>query len=338
MSAEVIPSSGSGKVQGSLTRNLADRFKRSHMPVETFVVLLTALLWLGMALASPHFLSEANILNIMRQVSISGIIAFGVLFTILIAGIDLAVGSVAALAGVVVAKLLVMGMPIWAAVVATIGLGAAIGMFNAFSVFRLGIPAFIVTLAGLQAYRGGALLVSDGMSITGLPREFTAFARAEFLGIPSLFWVMVIVGIALHFLLKRTRTGRYLIAMGSNHESASRVGINISRMTYMAYTLSAALAALAGILLVSRLSVGTPTAAMAYELNAIAAAVVGGASLFGGRGTILGTFVGALLFVTIANGANLLGIDPFWQMVAAGFLIAIVVYVDNLQKRRKAGF
>ena len=314
-----------------------EKIKKSHIPVETFVVLLTGLLWVALSIASPYFLTEGNILNIMRQVSISGIIAFGVLFTILIAGIDLSVGSVAALSGVVVAKLLVMGTPIWVAVALAVGLGAVIGIFNAFSIFRLGIPAFIVTLAGLQAYRGGALLFSDGMSVSGLPREFTAFARGDLLGVPLLFWAMAIIGLILHFILKKTRTGRYLVAMGSNQESASRVGINISRMTYIAYTLSAALAALAGVLLVSRLSVGTPTAATAYELNAIAAAVVGGASLFGGRGSILGTFVGALLFVTIANGANLLGVDPFWQMVAAGILIAIVVYIDNVQKRRKSG-
>lgn len=321
----------------SLLEQISAKYKTSHIPVETFVVLLTALLWIILTIVSPYFLTEGNILNIMRQVSISGIIAFGVLFTILIAGIDLSVGSVAALAGVVVAKLLVLGLPIWAAVVAAIGLGAVIGLFNGFAVFRLGIPAFIVTLAGLQAYRGGALLVSDGMSVSGLPRTFTAFARGDFLGIPLLFWAMVVIGLILHFVLQKTRTGRYLIAMGSNHESASRVGINTKRITYFAYTLSASLAALAGVLLVSRLSVGTPTAAMAYELNAIAAAVVGGASLFGGRGSILGTFIGALLFVTIANGANLLGVDPFWQMVAAGVLIAIVVYIDNVQKRRKTG-
>ncbi|MFT2111216.1 ABC transporter permease [Marinomonas sp. 2405UD68-3] len=324
-------------VNGSVIDKLSQRIKHKGVPVETFVVLLTALLWVMLAFASPYFLTEGNILNIMRQVSISGIIAFGVLFTILIAGIDLSVGSVAALAGVVVAKLLVLGLPIWLAVAGALGLGIVIGFFNAFAIFRLGIPAFIVTLAGLQAYRGGALLVSDGMSVSGLPRAFSAFARGEFLGIPTLFWTMAIIGLILHFVLTKTRTGRYLIAMGSNQESASRVGINISKMTFIAYTLSAGLAALAGILLVSRLSVGTPTAAMAYELNAIAAAVVGGASLFGGRGSIVGTFIGALLFVTIANGANLLGVDPFWQMVAAGVLIAIVVYIDNVQKRRKLG-
>ena len=148
---------------------------------------------------------------------------------------------------------------------------------------------------------------------------------------------MLAVALAAHYLLRYTRTGRYLYAMGSNAEAARRQGINTLRVTLVAYVMSSGLAALAGILLVSRLSVASPSMANAYELQAIAAAVVGGASLFGGRGTVLGAVVGAVLFTTMGNAAVLLGVDPFWEMVLEGLLIALVVYLDNLQKRRQSG-
>jgi ribose transport system permease protein len=318
------------------TKRLAERLSR-HLPFETFVILMTVGLWIVLALVTPIFISRDNILNLMRQVSISAIIAFGVLFTIIIAGIDLSVGSVAALVGVITGKLLVADVPIPLALTAGMAAGLAIGLINAAGVAKLGIPPFIVTLAGLQTFRGLALLTTGAQSIGGMPHELTDFARGELLGIPNLFWSMAVIGVVLHFVLSATRSGRYCYAMGSNIEAARRVGINVTRISIIAYTISAGLAAIAGILLVSRLNVATPTAAMGYELDAIASVVVGGASLFGGRGTILGTFIGSVLFATIGNGANLLGVDPFWEMVVAGLLIAAVVYVDDRQKKRQAG-
>jgi ribose transport system permease protein len=157
------------------------------------------------------------------------------------------------------------------------------------------------------------------------------------LGLPNLFWAMVAVGAVVHYLLSFTRSGRYMYALGSNAEAARRQGINPLTITILAYVLSSGLAALAGILMVSRLSIASPSMANAYELQAIAAAVVGGASLFGGRGTVLGAVVGAILFTTMSNGAVLLDVDPFWEMVIEGLLIALVVYLDNLQKQRQTG-
>jgi ribose transport system permease protein len=312
-------------------------FFSSALLVQVFIFLLTAAVWVLLTIFSPYFFTGHNILNIMRQVSIVGIIAFGELFTIIIAGIDLSVGSVAALAGILMARLYTLGVPFWLAIFAGVAAGVVIGIINGFSVYRLGIPAFIITLAGLEAFRGVALLISGGLSIADLPPSFSAFGPGVTLGIPNLFWVTIIIGIIALFVLRKTRTGRYLYALGSNLEAARRAGINVGLVTYVAYGLSTAFAAIGGILLVSRLAVAAPTAAMGYELSAIAAAVVGGASLFGGRGSIPGAFIGALLFVTIGNGANLLGINPFWEMVAEGLLIAGVVFVDNLQKRRYAG-
>lgn len=310
---------------------------RHQLPIESFVIMMTGTLWLVLAIVAPNFISQENILNLMRQVSVSGIIAFGVLFTITIAGIDLSVGAVAALVGVIVAKLINNDVSVVLALAAGLGAGLGIGVINALAIDRLGIPAFIVTLAGLQSFRGLALLTTGAQSLSGIPQVMKDFARGQVLGVPNLFLTMLVIGLILHFVLSYTRTGRYFYAMGSSNEATRRVGISVTRITIFAYTISAGMASIAGILLISRLSVATPTAAMGYELNAIAAVVVGGASLFGGRGTVLGTFVGALLFATIGNGANLLGVDPFWEMVVAGLLIAVVVYIDDRQKRRQAG-
>lgn len=307
-----------------------------RLPIETYVIAFTVVLWIALSLATPNFLTDNNISNMMRQTSIAAIIAIGVLCTIIIAGIDLSVGSVVAFCGVAFAQLCGHGFGIAPAAVLTLVAGLSIGLLNALAIGRLGIPAFIVTLAGLQAYRGLALLLAGGITIGGLPPAVKEFARGSF-GLPNLFWTMLVVAVVIHYLLRYTRTGRYMYAVGSNAEAARRQGISILRITMTAYMLSSGLAALAGLLLVSRLSIASPSMANAYELQAIAAAVVGGASLFGGRGTVLGTVVGAVLFTTMSNAAVLLGIDPFWEMVIEGLLIALVVYLDNLQKRRQSG-
>jgi len=318
-----------------MTSSLAEL--RHHLPVETYVAGLVVVTWAVLAAVSPYFWTSDNVTNILRQVSIAAIVAFGELFTIILAGIDLSVGSVAGLTGIAFAMLLSNGAPIVAALFLALALGLVIGAVNALASDRLGIPPFIVTLAGLQAFRGLALLLSGGMTIAGIPDPVSEVANASAFHVPTLFIIMCVIGLGSHVMLRYTRLGRYMYAIGSNIESARRVGINVTVVTLAAYSLSAVFAAIGGMLLVSRLSMGTPTAATGYELEAIAAVVVGGGSLFGGRGTILGCFIGALLFTTIGNGANLLGVDPFWEMVVEGVLIAVVVYIDNIQKRRHTG-
>ena len=307
-----------------------------RLPVETYVITFTVALWVLLSISAPNFLTSTNITNMMRQTSVAAIVAVGVMCTIVIAGIDLSVGSVVAVCGVVFAQMCGHGLGLALSVLLTLGAGLGVGLLNAVAISRLGIPAFIVTLAGLQVYRGLALLISGGMTIGGLPAPVKEFARGT-LVLPNLFWSMLAVALAVHYLLRFTRTGRYMYAMGSNAEAARRQGISTFRITLVAYLLSSGLAAIGGILLVSRLSVASPSMANAYELQAIAAAVVGGASLFGGRGTVLGAVVGAILFTTMENGSVLLSLDPFWEMVVEGLLIALVVYLDNLQKRRQTG-
>jgi len=308
-----------------------------QLPVETYVVSFTVALWIVLSISAPSFLTQSNVSNIMRQTSIAAIVAAGVLCTIIIAGIDLSVGSVVAFCGVLFAQLSANGIDWPAAVIAALLAGLIVGLLNGLAIGALGIPPFIVTLAGLQVYRGLALLMSGGMTVSGVSPNVKLFARGTAIGLPNLFWAMLAVGLVIHYLLRYTRTGRYLYAIGSNAEAARRQGIDTLRITIVAYVISSGLAALAGVLLVSRLSIASPSMANAYELQAIAAAVVGGASLFGGRGTVLGAMVGALLFTTMGNGAVLLNVDPFWEMVLEGLLIALVVYIDNLQKRRRMG-
>ncbi len=311
---------------------------RHRLPLETYVLALTVVVWILLGVFSRYFWTTGNITNILRQVSIDAILAFGSLFPIILAGIDLSVGSVAGLSGVIFSMLIASGgQTLVVALIITIIAGLVIGIVNGWASERLGIPPFIVTLAGLQGYRGLALLLSGGLTISGMPEGLQKFALSSVFHIPSLFLLMAAFGVAAHFLLAYTRTGRYMYAIGSNAESARRVGIKVTLVVIVAYALASLYATVAGLLLVARLSMGSPTAATGSELEAIAAAVVGGASLFGGRGSILGCFIGALLFTTIGNGANLLGINSFWQMVIEGLLIAFVVYFDNLQKRRQAG-
>ncbi len=273
----------------------------------------------------------------MRQVSTDAIIAYGELFAIITAGIDLSVGAVAGLVGVVFAMMLAGGIPIPLAILGALGLGLLIGVVNGLAIDKLGIPAFIVTLAGLQGFRGLTLLVSGGMTIAGMPAWLGLISRTAIFGVPTMFVIMVVFGIGSQYLLGATRVGRYLYAVGSNVEAARRVGISVTRVTLLAYGLAAVFASVSGMMLVARLTMGNPNAGTGAELQAIAAAVVGGASLFGGRGTIVGCFIGSVLFTTIGNGANLLGVNSFWQMVIEGLLIAGVVYLDNVQKRRQAG-
>jgi ribose transport system permease protein len=310
---------------------------RHGLPVETWVLGCTALLWVALAVASPYFLASGNIFNIMRQVSADAIVAYGELFTIITAGIDLSVGSVLGFTGVAFAMLLAGGINIPLAGALTLAIGLAIGLVNGLAVNRFGIPAFIVTLAGLQGYRGLTMLVSGGMTVAGVPDSLGNFANSSLLGIPTMFVVMIVFAGVSQFLLGATRLGRYMYALGSNIEAARRVGVNVARVTLSAYGLSSVFATVGGMLMVARLTMGNPNGGMGYELQAIAAAVVGGASLYGGRGTITGCFIGAMLFTTIGNGANLLGVSSFWQMVIEGLLIAAVVYLDNVQKRWAQG-
>lgn len=298
--------------------------------------IVLAVIWLVLALVSPYFMTYDNLFNLARQTAIVGIVATGMTYVIISGGIDLSVGSVMALAGTVLSLLLKAGTGTWVSIATTLILSALVGLINGVVIHEGRVPPFIATLGMMSAARGAALLLAGGRLISGLPRSFTDFAQLSIWGVPSLVWVLAAVVLLASFVLSRTRFGRNVYAIGSSIEASRLSGINIRWNTYMIYTVSAFGAGLAGILLTSRLAAGIPSAAAGYELDAIAASVIGGASLSGAEGTILGTILGAFIMSTLRNGGNLLGVDPFWLEIAIGILIVVAVFIDQMQRKKQA--
>ncbi len=294
---------------------------------------LLLLLWALLAASTDSFATYGNFTNLLRQASLWSIIAVGQTFVIITAGIDLSVGAIVGLTSTIVAVLLTSGWPIAGAVAATLGVGALIGVGNAFGIVQLRLPPFIMTLAAMTALRGVGLLITGGQTIGGMPRAFGAFSRGEVLGVPNLFLAVIAVAVPCWLLLHHSRWGRYLYAVGSNAEAARLSGVRVNRVIYLAYAVSALLAALVGVLTASRIGIGVATTGEGWELQSIAASVIGGASLFGAVGSVIGPLLGAMLLTTINNGANLLNVNPFWQGIITGLLIMAIVYFDQLRRR-----
>ncbi|MGN6685352.1 MAG: ABC transporter permease, partial [Devosia sp.] len=294
---------------------------------------LLVLLWAALTFATPNFLTERNIPNLLRQGSMIAILALGQTFVIITAGIDLSVGAIAGFCTVVIAMLLQAGSPVWLAIVITLLVGLAIGIFHAFGITRMGLPPFIITLATLTSLRGIGLLMTNGATISITNKDFTDFATQDFLGIPSLFWMVILIAIPSYVFLNHTRWGRYIFAVGSNPESARLSGVRVQLIVYVAYSLSATFAAFVGILLATRIGIGNATQADGWELQAIASSVIGGTSLFGAVGSVHGPLIGAFILATINNGANLLNVNSFWQRIVTGALIIIIVFFDQLRRR-----
>jgi len=288
----------------------------------------------AMTLASAEFLTADNMANLARQVAIFGIIAVGQLLVILTAGIDLSVGSVLGLTGCVTAELLVHGVGIPIAIAAGFGVGIAIGLFNGSLVAYGKMPPFIVTLGMLGIARGVVLVMTDASTIQPLPDAFGNIANGDFIGIPNLLWMFLAVVIVTSFVLRRTVFGRYIYAIGSNPESARLSGVPVTRVLVAVYSIAGLLAAVGGVLFMSRLNAGIPTAGTGYELNAIAACVIGGASLFGAKGGAFGAAAGALIVATLNNGGNLLAVNAFYLQIIIGGLILAAVAFDQWQSRR----
>jgi len=298
------------------------------------------LLAFALSLTTDVFLTGTNLDNLGRQVSIYAILGVGELLVIITAGIDLSVGSVVGIAGVVAATAVfdtAGGMSVVWAVVLALAVGALAGVINGVLVAVLRLPPFIVTLGMMGIARGATLLITGGRTVQPLPGGFSSLAGGSVFGVANLIWLMLIVAVVVALFLRRTVWGRYMYAVGSNTESARLSGVPVRAVQISAYTLCGILAALAGLLLASRLGNGVPTAGTGYELQAIAACVIGGASLFGARGTALGALAGALVVRLLDNGGTLLGIDPFWLQILTGVLILAAVAAEHLQGlRRKA--
>jgi ribose transport system permease protein len=297
---------------------------------------IIVILILFFSFAAPGFLSGQNLENNLRQMAVVGILAVGETFVIITAGIDLSVGSMLGLGGILAALALSMSWPVEAAVPLVLAVGVGVGWVNGWLVKSGGLPPFIVTLGMLGILRGLTQILGNGQQVAFSAPGYVAFASNKFLGLPNLFWVLFIVCILAGIFLRFTRRGRYIYAVGSNAEGARRAGINVGATIVTVYAISGVLAALAGILITARQAQGDPNAGTGYELDAIAAAVLGGASLFGARGSILGTFLGVLLVQIMTNGLNLMNFDPQVARMLEGALIIAFVFADQQRKRLAA--
>lgn len=283
------------------------------------------------SILNPSFLEPLNLLNLLRQVAINALIAFGMTFVILTGGIDLSVGAILALSSALTAGMMVAGVDPIIAIIAGCILGALMGMVNGLFITKGKMAPFIATLATMTIFRGLTLVYTGGNPITGLGDNylFQLFGRGYFLGIPVPAITMILAFVILFILLHKTPFGRKTYAIGGNEKAALISGIKVSKVKIMIYSLSGMLAALAGAILTSRLNSAQPTAGTSYELDAIAAVVLGGTSLSGGKGRIFGTLIGALIIGTLNNGLNLLGVSSFYQMVVKGIVILIAVLLDR---------
>jgi len=295
---------------------------------------LLAFLWIVLGFVTTSFWTPLNISNLLRQGAMTAILALGQTFVIITAGIDLSVGAIVGFCTVILAWLLQAGVPVWASILITLLIGVGIGVFHGFGIVKMGLPPFIITLATLTSLRGIGLLITNGSTINIVNEPFTNFARADFLGVPSLFWMVILVAVPSYVFLHLSRWGRYLFAVGSNREAARLSGVRVNGIIYLAYILSATFAAFVGVLLASRIAIGNATQADGWELQAIASTVIGGTSLFGAVGTVHGPLIGAFILATINNGANLLNVNSFWQRIITGLLIIVIVYFDQLRRRR----
>lgn len=295
------------------------------------LIILIIVLWI----LSPHFLTLSNLLNVAQQTSINAVIAVGLTFVIISGGIDLSVGSILAFSGVCLGSAMQAGFPIPLALLVSLGIGLFCGLVNGILITRGKLPPFISTLGMMSVARGSALLFTKGRPVSGFPESFRFLATGEVLRIPMPVILMIVVYLIAHFLLTRTKLGRYTYAIGGNEEAALLSGINVKLYKTMVYGLCGMLSGLAAVILTARLNSAQPIAGIMYELDAIAASVIGGTSLMGGEGTIVGTLIGAFIMGVLRNGLNLLGVSSYIQQIVIGSVIIVAVLVDMALKKNR---
>jgi ribose transport system permease protein len=302
------------------------------------------LLCIGITLMSDKFLTVDNAWNVMRQISVNICISVGMTLVVLTSGIDLSVGSVLAFCGAITAGLLKFGLELPAndlyigftllgAILAGLIVGALMGLFNGWTVTRFKVPPFVATLAMLTIARGLTLLWTKGFPISNLGDNFAYIGTGWLLGIPLPVWISVVVIVSAVVITQKTALGRYIYAIGGNEHASKLSGININKVKLIVYSISGVLAAVGGIMVTSRLDSAQPNAGISYELDSIAAVVIGGTSLSGGRGTIMGTVLGAIIIGVLNNGLVLLNVSPFWQQVVKGGVILLAVIIDKANSK-----
>lgn len=310
-------------------------FKELFKYPEMLTLLGFLVLCVFFTFTADSFFTADNISNIIRQVSINGILAVGMTFVILTGGIDLSVGSVMALTGTIIAGMMInVGLSPVVAVLIGIVLGAFLGYINGIFTAYAKIPAIIITLAMMEASRGLALLYTGGYPLSGLPSSYGFIGRGYLFGvIPMPAVIMIIVFVAAYIILNHLPIGRYIYALGGNEEAVRLSGIKVKRIKTFVYIVSGVTAAISGMIMTSRLSSGQPMAGEGYELDAIAAVVLGGTSIAGGRGHIFGTLLGALLIGVLSNGLNLMGVSPYVQRVLKGIIIVAAIYYSSSRQK-----
>jgi ribose transport system permease protein len=295
---------------------------------------------------SDKFFTVSNFWNVLRQISVNICISVGMTLVVLMAGIDLSVGSVLALCGAITAGLFKMGIELPAqnlyigftllgASLAGILTGALLGFFNGFVITRFKVPSFVATLAMLTVARGLTMLWTKGFPISGLGEQFAYLGTGWFVGVPVPVWISAAVVAVAVFVSDKTKLGRYIYAIGGNENASLLSGININKVKITVYTIAGILAAVGGLMVTSRLDSAQPNAGTGYELDSIAAVVIGGTSLSGGKGSIWGTVLGAIIIGVLNNGLVLLNVSPFWQQVVKGFVILLAVIIDKANSKNE---
>ena len=291
-------------------------------------------LFVGLIIATPNFFTQTNLSSVVRQTAVINIMALGMTMVIITGGIDLSVGSILALAGCLGTMTMTSGWPVWAGIAVGILVGCLAGLLNGALTTRLRINPFIVTLGTLLIIRGVALILTNGMPVQNVPKAFSFLGEGSIGPVPFVLVILLVIAVIVHIILERTKLGRYAFAIGSNPDAAFYAGIPVKFHTTVIYGICGMLTGLAGMIESSRLMTGQPTAGQGYELPAIAAVVIGGGSLRGGEGSVVGTLIGAFIMGLLSNGCDLLGIQPFVQQATIGAVIILAVSVDELRKRK----
>jgi ribose transport system permease protein len=317
-------------VRGSPGRGWGPAIEKRQLGTLAGLLVLSALLWI----LTPHFLTVSNLLNVLEQTSINAIIAVGMTFVIISGGIDLSVGSIVAIAGVVLGSALRADLAVPVAIAAALGVGILCGLANGLMITRGRLAPFIATLGMMSVARGAALLWAEGRPISGFDAGFRVLATGRAFILPAPVVIAAAIYVLGHVVLARTVFGRYTYAIGGNEEATRLSGVSIRLHKTAAYVVSGLVSGAAAVILTARLNSAQPTAGVMYELDAIAAAVIGGTSLRGGEGSLLGTFIGALIMGVLRNGLNLLDVSSFLQQVVIGLVIIGAAIIDGTLRRR----
>lgn len=310
-----------------------------NMGREAGVFLALVLMIVIFTLIDSSYISMGNMVDIVKQATINGILAIGITFAIISGGIDLSIGCTFAIVIVAVGQLTVLGVPPLLAILLGVVLGAIMGSINGMLITKMNLQPFIATLGTMSVFRGLAYVVTGGWPVLGIPDNYRKMLGARIIGdVPISIFVLFGIAIVTHILLKKTRFGNYLFAVGGNEEAAKLSGVNVDRTKIIAYSICGACAAFAGMIMLANLGTGEPASGQGYELDAIAASAIGGTRMAGGKGSILGTLLGALLLAALKIGLIITGVSTFWQYIVTGIIIVIAAYFEFIQTKLSAMF